>query len=67
MAGAVDAGRAVTGDMLFEAYRPDGELRVWTFVVKDSTIGELRSQVSGRAEIDDIAGWNYDVNEFGLE
>ena len=60
MAGAVDAGRAVTGDMLFEAYRPDGELRVWTFVVKDSTIGELRSQVSGRAEIDDIAGWKID-------
>jgi hypothetical protein len=52
--GSVVAQRSVTGDSLVDEFRPDGELRMWTFVVKDSTIGRLFSTVKGRTTIDGI-------------
>ena len=39
-----------------EDFRPIGEARVWTFVVKDSAIGQLTSIVSERKKIDGIEG-----------
>ena len=38
------------------AYRPTGEQRLWTFVVRDSSVGRLISTVSGPAEIGDQTG-----------
>ncbi|MDH3892297.1 MAG: hypothetical protein OEV49_14560 [candidate division Zixibacteria bacterium] len=51
---SVVAQRAFTGDSIIDEYRPDGELRMWTFIVKDSTIGRLFSTVKGRTTIDGI-------------
>jgi len=48
------AQRAVRGNGTLESYRPDGELRMWTFVVKDSTIGRLFSTVKGRKMINGV-------------
>ncbi len=45
------AQRSVPPKKSFEDYRPDGEMRVWTFMKKDSTIGRLTSVVQGVAEI----------------
>lgn len=52
--GAVHAQRAVKGDSIIDEFRPDGELRMWTFIVKDSTIGRLFSTVKGRTTIDGV-------------
>ena len=52
--GTVHAQRAVTGDSIIDEFRPDGELRVWTFIVKDSTVGRLFSTVKGRTKIDGV-------------
>jgi len=55
---AVDslAQRAVPASTNFASYRPVGEIRGWTFVAKDSAIGQLISTVKKEAEIDGIAG-----------
>jgi len=47
----VQAQRSVPPKTSFEVYRPIGEIRIWTFIKKDSTIGTLRSVVEGRREI----------------
>ncbi len=41
----------------FEAFRPVGESRVWTFEVDRQTIGSLTSTVTGKTEIDGIDGF----------
>ncbi|MCM2272207.1 MAG: hypothetical protein NDJ18_06620 [candidate division Zixibacteria bacterium] len=41
----------------FEAFRPIGESRVWTFEVDRQTIGSLTSTVTGKTEIDGIDGY----------
>jgi hypothetical protein len=54
-----------------EKFRPIGEVRLWTFVVKDSAIGRLISTVSGRKKVDGIDGvtlterLNLDYNMIG--
>jgi len=53
-AAPLQAQRAVRGDSTLAGYRPDGELRMWTFVVRDSTIGRLFSTVQGRTEINGV-------------
>ncbi len=50
------AQRSIRGDSLFSEFRPDGELRMWTFVVKDSTIGRLFSTVRGDETVDGEEG-----------
>ena len=39
-----------------DKFRPIGELRVWTFVAKDSAIGQLTSTVTDRKKVDGIEG-----------
>jgi len=54
-----------------EKFRPIGEVRLWTFVVKDSAIGRLISTVSGRKKVNGIDGvtlterLNLDYNMIG--
>ncbi len=55
--GLVQAQRAVPGRSSVEAHRSMGEIRIWTFIQDDSTIGVLRSQVAGETEIDGISGY----------
>jgi len=47
----VHAHRGISREVLVEDYRPVGELRMWTFVGRDSTIGRLFSTVAGRTRI----------------
>ena len=54
---SVQAQRSVPPKTSFEAYRPLGEIRIWTFMKKDSTIGTLRSVVESRREIDGVDGY----------
>ena len=56
VAAATDAQYRVKGDTLIEDVRPVGELRLWTFITKDSTLGQLISTVTGETEVDDVAG-----------
>jgi len=55
---AVDclAQRSIPAATDFASYRPVGEIRGWTFVAKDSSIGQLISTVKKEVEIDGIAG-----------
>ncbi|PWB75935.1 hypothetical protein C3F09_01355 [candidate division GN15 bacterium] len=48
--------RALAPAQSFLQYRPMGEKRLWTFVAKDSTIGQLTSIVEGETTINGIAG-----------
>ena len=54
LGGPLQAQRSVSGAASLEDFRPDGELRMWTFVVKDSTIGRLFSTVKGRTTINGV-------------
>ncbi len=54
LGGPLLAQRAVQGENTLESFRPDGELRMWTFVVKDSTIGRLFSTMKGRTSINGV-------------
>ena len=56
IAATTGAQYRVEGDTLIEDVRPVGELRLWTFITRDSTLGQLISTVKGRTEIDDIDG-----------
>lgn len=44
--------RSVSRSLSIEAYRPVGEVRVWTFVSRDSAVGQLSSTVLERTTID---------------
>jgi len=50
------AQRAIEADTLAWDYRPEGELRLWTFMVKDSTIGQLASTVGEPVTVDGVSG-----------
>ena len=52
LAGSVAAQRSISKSETLEQYRPLGELRVWTFIVKDSTVGNLVSVVKERTRLD---------------
>ncbi|MBU8933701.1 MAG: hypothetical protein KOO62_06805 [candidate division Zixibacteria bacterium] len=41
----------------FEAYRPIGEMRIWSFLLQDSTLGQLRSQVVRKVSVDGTPGF----------
>ena len=57
LGGPLQAQRAVQGEKTLQSFRPDGELRMWTFVVKDSTIGRLFSTVKGRTSINGVEAY----------
>lgn len=44
--------RSIPAAVDFESYRPLGEIRGWTFVSKDSAIGQLLSTVKQKTKID---------------
>ena len=56
-----------------EQFRPFGEIKVWTLIVKDSSIGQLTSVMVGEAEINDQSGYkinqqlNLDYTKIGLD
>ncbi len=70
---AARAQRAVTASTEFSAYRPLGEIRGWTFVAKDSALGQLISTVERETKIDGIEGYEIsqilqlDYNKIGVE
>lgn len=49
--------REISGSDKFIDYRSLGEIRAWTFIVKDSTIGTLISTVKDEIEINNIDGY----------
>ncbi len=49
----VQAERFLPASTTVSSYRPEGELRVWTFIVRDSVLGQLRSQVVSSNENND--------------
>lgn len=53
LSGTGQAQRSTPPKGSFESYRPIGELRLWTFLQDDSTIGRLISTVS---EVDEVDG-----------
>ncbi len=65
--------RSVPASADFSSYRPLGEIRGWTFVAKDSALGQLISTVERETEIDGIAGYEIsqilqlDYNKIGME
>ena len=48
--------RSIPAATDFESYRPLGEIRGWTFISKDSAIGQLLSTVKQKTTIDDRDG-----------
>lgn len=64
--GSVVAQRSVTGDSLVHEFRPEGELRMWTFILKDSTIGRLFSTMKGRETIDGVEAFIIE-QRFGVD
>ncbi len=54
------AQRSIKKSETVEEYRPIGEVRVWTFEAKDSTIGNLVSTVKDRARVDGTDGVELD-------
>jgi hypothetical protein len=54
------AQRAIKKSESVEQYRPLGEMRVWTFEAKDSTVGNLVSTVKARTEVDGTEGVEID-------
>ncbi len=73
IAAVGSAQRSIPASVDFESYRPVGEIRGWTFVAKDSTIGQLISTVKRETEIDGINGveirqvLRLDYNRIGTE
>ena len=57
----------------FESYRPVGDIRGWTYVAKDSAIGQLISTIKQEIEIDGIDGFEmnqvlqFDYNKIGTD
>jgi len=51
------AQRSVPASADFSSYRPLGEIRGWTFVAKDSALGQLISTVERETEIDGVGGY----------
>ncbi|HKZ41482.1 MAG TPA: hypothetical protein VJ044_11000, partial [Candidatus Hodarchaeales archaeon] len=51
------AQRSVPASSNFSDYRPLGEIRGWTFVAKDSALGQLISTVEREIEIDGVDGY----------
>ena len=51
------APRSVPASPDFASYRPVGEIRGWTFIAKDSALGQLISTVEKETEIDGIEGY----------
>ena len=72
LAGSASAQRTVPGRSSLEAHRPLGEIRIWTFVQDDSTIGTLRSQIVDKTSIEGTPGYvieeqlNLDFTRVGL-
>ena len=66
------AERSVDGFERFSDFREIGEFRLWTFIVKDSTIGSLVSTVKDKVKIDGVHGFyieqklNLDYNKAGI-
>lgn len=54
---AVQAQRSTQASKSFNDYRPVGETRLWTFLLKDSTIGQLLSTVEKEIKINGEAGY----------
>jgi hypothetical protein len=46
--------RTVKGAAKVEDFRPIGDRRVWTFVSRDSALGQLASGVEGKASVDGV-------------
>jgi len=73
LGAAVNASRSIPASTSFQSYRPIGDLRVWTFVAKDSTLGQLFSTVKKESEIDRTDGveieeiLRLDYNKIGSE
>ncbi|MGH8015789.1 MAG: hypothetical protein ACREBV_06325, partial [Candidatus Zixiibacteriota bacterium] len=55
------AQRTAPASTNFSSFRPLGNIRGWTFVAKDSAVGQLISTVKQAVEIDDIEG--YEINQ----
>lgn len=53
----VNAQRQITHSTFFVEYRPIGETRLWTFIMKDSTLGHLISTVKGKTKINGVDGY----------
>jgi len=51
------AKRSLQASKSFSEYRSQGELRVWTYIIKDSVIGQLTSKVTGTEEIDGVTAY----------
>ncbi|MEA2030802.1 MAG: hypothetical protein U9N55_04315 [candidate division Zixibacteria bacterium] len=49
--------RTISASPSFEAYRSVGEVRVWSFLLKDSVLGQLQSQIVRKCSIDGVDGY----------
>lgn len=55
---SIQAQRSIPASNSFIDYRPVGETRVWSFLMKDSTIGQLISTVEKEIKINGEAGYS---------